>query len=78
MEVIWQREAGDLAQTALRLIMDDEGFILCFSAGLVDLPEWTDVEEVFNPNSVRHLKPGQLHNQASLASSARHLHRIML
>jgi len=72
-----QREAGDVAETAFRLIMEDEGFIM-FQCRSVDLPEWTDVDEVFNPISVRHLKPGQLHNQASPASSARHLYRIML
>ena len=57
MEVIWQRETGDVAETALRLTMDDEGFIL-FQCRSLDLPEWTEVDEVFNPTSVRHLKPG--------------------
>jgi hypothetical protein len=44
MEVIWQREAGDATETALRLIMDDDGRIM-FRYRLVDLPELTDVDE---------------------------------
>ena len=45
MEVIWQREADDAMQTAIRLIMDDDGCIM-FQYRSVDLPEWTDVDEV--------------------------------
>jgi hypothetical protein len=45
MEVIWQREAGDATETALRLIMDDDGCIM-FQYRSVDLPEWTDVDDV--------------------------------
>ena len=48
MEVILQREAGDAAETAFRLIMDDEGLIM-FECRSVDLPEWTDVDEVSIP-----------------------------
>ena len=36
-----------------------------FQCRSLDLPEWTEVDEVFNPISVRHLKPGQLHNMCS-------------
>jgi hypothetical protein len=45
MEVIWQREAVDATETALRLILDDDGCIM-FQYRSVDLPEWTDVDEV--------------------------------
>jgi hypothetical protein len=45
MEVIWQREAVDATETALRLIMDDDGCIM-FQYRSVDLPEGTDVDEV--------------------------------
>jgi hypothetical protein len=45
MEVIWQREAGDAAEAALRLIMDDDGCVM-FQYRSVNLPEWTDVDEV--------------------------------
>ena len=45
MEVIWQREADDATQTAIRLIMDDDGCIM-FQYRSVDLPECTDVDEV--------------------------------
>ena len=45
MEVIWQRDAGDVSEAAIRLIMDDDGFIM-FQCRSVDLPEWTDVDEV--------------------------------
>jgi hypothetical protein len=50
MEVIWQREAVDATETALRLIMDDDGCIM-FQNRSVDLPEGTDVDEV--PTSFR-------------------------
>jgi hypothetical protein len=56
MEVIWQREAGDVAETALRLIMHDEGFIM-FQCRSLDLPEWTEVDEVFNPSSPSETRP---------------------
>ena len=45
MEVIWQRQAGDATETALRLIMDDDGCMM-FQYRSVDLPKWTDVDEV--------------------------------
>ncbi len=45
MEVIWQREASNAAETAIRLIMDDDGCIM-FQYRSLDLPEWTDVDEV--------------------------------
>jgi hypothetical protein len=45
MEVIWQREAADASETAIRLIMDDDGCIM-FQCRTADLPEWTDVNEV--------------------------------
>ena len=45
MEVIWQREAGDATEAAIRLIMDDDGCIM-FQYRTVDLPEWTDVDEL--------------------------------
>jgi hypothetical protein len=45
MEVIWQGEAGDASEAALRLIMDDDGCIM-FQYRSVDLPEWTDVDEL--------------------------------
>jgi hypothetical protein len=46
MEVIWQGEAGDDAkETAIRLIMDERGCIM-FQYRSLDLPEWTDVDEV--------------------------------
>ncbi len=48
MEVIWQGEASDITETALRLIMDDEGLIM-FQCRSVDRPEWTDVDEVPAP-----------------------------
>ncbi len=44
MEVIWQREADDASETAIRLIMDDDGCIM-FQYRSPDLPEWTDVDE---------------------------------
>jgi hypothetical protein len=45
MEVIWQPDAGDAWETAIRLIMDEDGCITlqCRSP---DLPEWTLVDEV--------------------------------
>jgi hypothetical protein len=45
MEVIWQREAGDAWETAIRLIMDDDGCIM-FQYRSPDLAEWTDVDQV--------------------------------
>ena len=45
VEVIWQREAGGTTGAALRLIMDDDGCIM-FQYRSVNLPEWTDVDEV--------------------------------
>ena len=45
MEVIWQREAGDAPESAIRLIMDDDGRLM-FQYRSVDLPQWTDVDEV--------------------------------
>jgi hypothetical protein len=45
MEVIWQRESGDTLETALRLIIDDEGLI-AFQYRSLDVPEWTDVDEL--------------------------------
>ncbi len=48
MEVIWQGEAGDIAETSLRLIINDEGLIM-FQCRSVDLPEWTDVDGVSTP-----------------------------
>jgi hypothetical protein len=45
MEVIWQSEAGDASEAGLRLIMDECGCIM-FQYRSVDLPEWTDVDEV--------------------------------
>jgi hypothetical protein len=45
MEVIWQSEAVDGSAAALRLIMDDDGCIM-FQFRSLDVPEWTDVDEV--------------------------------
>jgi hypothetical protein len=45
MQEIWQREADDATETAIRLIMDDDGCIM-FQYRSLDLPEWTDVDEV--------------------------------
>jgi hypothetical protein len=45
MEVIWQSEAGDTSEAAIRLIMDDDGCIM-FQYRSLDLPEWTDVDDV--------------------------------
>jgi hypothetical protein len=45
MEVIWQREAGDATQSAMRLIMDDDGYIM-FQYRSLQLAEWTDVDEL--------------------------------
>jgi hypothetical protein len=45
MEVLWEREANDASGTAIRLIMDDEGSIM-FQFKSLELPEWTDVDEV--------------------------------
>ena len=45
MEVIWQSDASDAWETAIRLIMDDDGYIM-FQYRSQDLPEWTDVDEV--------------------------------
>jgi hypothetical protein len=45
MEVIWQREAGDVTEAAIRLIMDDDGCIM-FQYKSIDWPEWTEVDEV--------------------------------
>jgi len=45
MEVIWQREAEDHLQSAIRLIMDDDGWIM-FQFRSLDVPEWTDVDEL--------------------------------
>jgi hypothetical protein len=45
IEVIWQRETGDATETVLRQswMMTDA---LCFSIDSVDVPEWTNVDEV--------------------------------
>ena len=43
MEVIWQGEAGDIAETALRLIMNDDGLIM-FQWRFAGRAEWTDVD----------------------------------
>jgi hypothetical protein len=48
MEVIWQGEATESTETALRLIMNEQGRIM-FQCRSVDLPEWTDVDEVSTP-----------------------------
>lgn len=45
MEVIWQQEAGDASETAIRLIMDEDGCIM-FQYRSPDVPEWTDVDEL--------------------------------
>jgi hypothetical protein len=45
MEVLWQLDAGDALETALRLIMDDDGCIM-FQYRSGDFLEWTDVDEV--------------------------------
>jgi hypothetical protein len=45
MEVIWQSVTRDDTETAIRLIMDDDGCIM-FQYGSPDLPEWTNVDEV--------------------------------
>jgi len=45
MEVIWQSEAGGCSETAIRLIMDDNGSIM-FQYRSPDLPEWSDVDEI--------------------------------
>jgi len=45
MEVIWQGEIGNATEAAIRLIVDDHGCIM-FQYRSVDLPEWTDVDEV--------------------------------
>ena len=45
MEVIWQGEATESTETALRLIMDDQGLIM-FQCWSIEWPEWTDVDEV--------------------------------
>ena len=45
MLVIWQREAGDITEAAMRLIMDDDGCIM-FQYRSADLLEWTDVDEI--------------------------------
>jgi hypothetical protein len=47
VEVIWQREAGDLAQTAYRLIVNEDGQIM-FQLRSLDQPQWTDVDELDN------------------------------
>jgi hypothetical protein len=44
MEVIWHGEAGDTSQTALRLIMNNDGLIM-FQWRLAGSPEWTDVDD---------------------------------
>jgi hypothetical protein len=43
--VIWHREASDGSETAIRMIMDDDGCSM-FQYRSFDLPEWTDVDEV--------------------------------
>jgi hypothetical protein len=45
MKVIWEREADDGSQAAIRLIMDDDGSIM-FEYRSLDVPEWTDVDEL--------------------------------
>jgi hypothetical protein len=45
MKVIWQSEADDPAEAAIRLIMDDNGCIM-FQYRSLDFPEWTDADEV--------------------------------
>jgi hypothetical protein len=45
MEVIWQREAADGSETAIRLVMDDNGCIM-FQYTSPELSEWTDVDEL--------------------------------
>lgn len=45
MEVIWQSEAGNASQEALRLIINDYGCIM-FQYRSVELSDWTDVDEV--------------------------------
>ena len=45
MQVIWEREAGDVAGAAIRIIVDDDGCIM-FQYRSMDLPEWTDVDEL--------------------------------
>ena len=45
MEVIWQREAGNSTEDAIRLIEDEDGCIM-FQYRSVDFPEWTDVDEL--------------------------------
>ncbi len=52
MEVIWQGEAGDIAETALRLIMNDEGLIM-FQWRFAGRAKWTDVDD---PNEVPTLR----------------------
>jgi len=45
VEVIWQREAGDLAETAYRLIVNEDGQIM-FQLRSIDQPQWKDVDEL--------------------------------
>jgi hypothetical protein len=45
MEVLWEREADDASGTAIRLTMDEDGSIT-FQYKSLDLPEWTDVDEL--------------------------------
>ncbi|MBV8772786.1 MAG: hypothetical protein JO166_10740 [Deltaproteobacteria bacterium] len=45
MELIWLRESDDASEAAIRLVMDDDGCIM-FQYRSVDLPEWTDVDEL--------------------------------
>ena len=45
MQVIWQRDAGNATEAAIRLIEDEDGCIM-FQYRSVDFPEWTDVDEL--------------------------------
>jgi hypothetical protein len=74
MEVIWQQKLMMPRKTAIRLIMDDDGCIM-FQYRFVDLPEWTDVDEVpiqfkfavSDPSPCRRPRPlSRLTNQHSL------------
>ena len=45
MEVIWPSDAATASETAIRLIVDEDGRVM-FQYRSPDVPEWTDVDEV--------------------------------
>ena len=44
MEVIWQGESGDSAESGFRLVINDDG-LLMFQRRSADSPEWSGVDD---------------------------------